>query len=139
MIWPVIEARSDEDLVRRLPPEATIVAIDEGGREMDSHAWSRWLDERRLEARDLWLVVGGPEGLPGEALDRAAESLPSQGEVGALRDLSVGSILPQGPQPGRPVEVLGPINVERGHAGSTTFQLEGPEPVEAAHVERRQA
>lgn len=69
------EARDDEGLVKRLPSEATIVAIDRRGREMDSMDWSMWLQERRLEARDFCLLVGGPAGLPGEAIEAADESI----------------------------------------------------------------
>jgi 23S rRNA (pseudouridine1915-N3)-methyltransferase len=71
----VSEARDDRDLIRRLPERARIVAIDRGGRALDSLAWSVWLDQRRLDARDVCLLIGGPEGLPEAALEAAAESL----------------------------------------------------------------
>ena len=71
----VTEAKDDRDLIRRLPERARIVAIDRGGRSLDSIAWSRWLDQRRLDARDVCLVIGGPEGLPDAALERADESI----------------------------------------------------------------
>ena len=47
---------------------------------MDSLQWSRWLEERRFEARDLCLLLGGPIGIPREALAAADEviSLGSQ-------------------------------------------------------------
>jgi 23S rRNA (pseudouridine1915-N3)-methyltransferase len=71
----VIEARDDDDLLRKLPSDARVVALDRTGTDFDSMEWSRWLDERRLEARDLWLLVGGPEGLPEAALDAAQERI----------------------------------------------------------------
>jgi 23S rRNA (pseudouridine1915-N3)-methyltransferase len=71
----VVEARDDADLVRKLPHEGRLVALDREGMTLDSIGWSRWLDERRLEARDLWLMIGGPTGLPAEALDAAQESI----------------------------------------------------------------
>jgi 23S rRNA (pseudouridine1915-N3)-methyltransferase len=71
----VVEARDDADLLRRLPQRGHLVAFDRGGREMDSVAWSRWLDGRRLEARDLWLLIGGPKGLPAAALEAADERI----------------------------------------------------------------
>lgn len=71
----VLEARDDADLVGKLPSGARIVALDREGAQLDSIAWSRWLDERRLEARDLWLLVGGPVGLPEEALEAADERI----------------------------------------------------------------
>jgi 23S rRNA (pseudouridine1915-N3)-methyltransferase len=71
----LIEARDDDDLVRRLPGEGRLVAIDRTGTAFDSMEWSRWLDERRLEARDLCLIVGGPAGLPDAALEAAQERI----------------------------------------------------------------
>jgi 23S rRNA (pseudouridine1915-N3)-methyltransferase len=71
----VIEARDSQDLMRRLPERARIVAVDRDGREMDSHGWSGWLEQRRLDARDLCLLIGGPDGLPAAALEAAEERL----------------------------------------------------------------
>jgi 23S rRNA (pseudouridine1915-N3)-methyltransferase len=71
----VAEMRDDEALVKRLPEDATIVALDRDGWALDSIAWSRWLEQRRLEARDLCLVIGGPEGLPAQAVEAARERI----------------------------------------------------------------
>ena len=71
----VVEARDDADLLHRLPDEGRLVALDRTGTAFDSMEWSAWLDERRLEARDLWLMVGGPAGLPGQALEAAEERI----------------------------------------------------------------
>jgi len=71
----VIEARDDGDLERRLPRGSLVVALDRGGRSMDSLEWSRWLQRRRLEARDLCLVVGGPAGIPEPLLARADQRI----------------------------------------------------------------
>ena len=71
----VVEARDDADLLQKLPGEGRLVAIDREGSELDSLGWSRWLDERRLEARDLWLLIGGPAGLPPQALEAAQERI----------------------------------------------------------------
>jgi 23S rRNA (pseudouridine1915-N3)-methyltransferase len=71
----VVEARDDDDLLRKLPADGRLAALDRGGTELDSLGWSRWLDERRLEARDVCLVVGGPAGLPAAALDAADERI----------------------------------------------------------------
>ena len=71
----VVEARDDADLLRKLPGDGRLVAIDREGKQLDSLAWSRWLEERRLEARDLCLMIGGPAGLPKEALDAAQERI----------------------------------------------------------------
>ena len=71
----VIEARDDGDLLRKLPGDGRLVALDRQGKALDSLGWSRWLDECRLEARDLWLMIGGPSGLPAAALEAAQERL----------------------------------------------------------------
>jgi 23S rRNA (pseudouridine1915-N3)-methyltransferase len=71
----VVEVADDAALVKRLPPAATLVALDRRGPELDSMDWSMWLQERRLEARDLCLILGGPAGLPGAALEAANETI----------------------------------------------------------------
>jgi 23S rRNA (pseudouridine1915-N3)-methyltransferase len=71
----VIEARDDAEMLRRLPERARVVAIDRGGRGLDSIGWSKWLDERRLEGRDVCLLIGGPYGLPAAALEAAEERI----------------------------------------------------------------
>ena len=71
----VVEVRSPAELARRLPAGAHVVALDSGGREMDSIGWSRWLERRRLEARDVCLILGGPEGLPADILAKAEERI----------------------------------------------------------------
>ncbi len=71
----VVEARDDADLLRKLPADARLIAFDRQGSELDSLGWSRWLDQRRLEARDLCLMIGGPSGLPVAALEAAAERI----------------------------------------------------------------
>ena len=71
----VVEARDDRDLLRKLPRDGHLAALDRQGKTMDSLGWSRWLDQRRLEARDACLMVGGPAGLPPEALEAARERI----------------------------------------------------------------
>jgi len=67
----VVEARDDEALIERIPGGATIVALDREGKPRDSEQWAKWLEQRRLEARDTCLLIGGPKGLPPAALDAA--------------------------------------------------------------------
>jgi 23S rRNA (pseudouridine1915-N3)-methyltransferase len=73
----VVEARDDDDLMSKLPDHSTgrMVALDRGGEALDSVGWSRWLDDRRLEARDVALLIGGPDGLPEGALDAAQQRI----------------------------------------------------------------
>lgn len=71
----VVEVKDDEAMLRRLDDDSHVVALDRGGRAMDSIAWSAWLDERRLAARDVTVLIGGPSGLPAAALSRSDESI----------------------------------------------------------------
>lgn len=57
------------------PDPGTIVALDAGGRDMNSERWASWLDERRHDGRRLTLLIGGPEGLPGEISGQADHRL----------------------------------------------------------------
>jgi 23S rRNA (pseudouridine1915-N3)-methyltransferase len=57
-----IEVREDQDIERRIPDRSYVVLLDREGRELDSVAFAKWLDERRLAARDVCFVIGGPYG-----------------------------------------------------------------------------
>jgi len=59
----VVEARDDADLLRKLPGDGRVVALDREGAALDSLGWSRWLE------------IGGPTGLPAAALDAAQERI----------------------------------------------------------------
>lgn len=71
----VIEVKDDEAMLRRLAPDSHIVALDLNAEAMDSIAWSRWLDDRRLAARDVFFLIGGPEGLSEETRRQCTQSL----------------------------------------------------------------
>jgi 23S rRNA (pseudouridine1915-N3)-methyltransferase len=71
----VIEVRDDEAMLRRIDRDGHVVALDLGGRAMDSIAWSAWLDGRRLAARHVTVLIGGPSGLLAEALSLSDESV----------------------------------------------------------------
>lgn len=71
----VVELKADEAMLRRVGPDSHVVALDLEGGAMDSISWARWLDERRLAARDVAFLVGGPEGLGEAARERSDESL----------------------------------------------------------------
>ena len=64
-----IEVREDQDVQRRIPDRAYVVLLDRSGRELDSLALAKWLDERRLAARDVCFVIGGPYGTALEGCD----------------------------------------------------------------------
>jgi 23S rRNA (pseudouridine1915-N3)-methyltransferase len=72
----VSEVKDDETLARNViaaratggsrPDPGTVVALEAGGRDMTSERWADWLEKRRHEGRRLTLLIGGPEGIPGE-------------------------------------------------------------------------
>ena len=59
----LIEVREDEHVARRIPDRAFVSLLDRGGEELDSVAFSRFLEDRRQSGMDLCFVVGGPYGL----------------------------------------------------------------------------
>jgi 23S rRNA (pseudouridine1915-N3)-methyltransferase len=65
----LIEVREDEKVPPRIPDRAFTVLLASDGRTMDSVDFSRWLEERRMEGRDLCFVIGGPRGLTLEECD----------------------------------------------------------------------
>jgi len=77
-----IEVREDQDVQRRIPDRSYVVLLDRAGRQLDSVAFANWLDERRLAARDVCFVVGGPYGTALESVDErlsfGAITLPHQ-------------------------------------------------------------
>ena len=70
-------ARITRDEGRRmldaLPPRCHVVALDEHGRLHDTRGLSQRLDHWMQSGRDVALLVGGPEGLSKECLERADE------------------------------------------------------------------
>ena len=65
----VVEVREDEHVAKRIPDRAFVILLASDGRSMDSLEFSRWLEERRHEGRDLCFVIGGPRGLDLESCD----------------------------------------------------------------------
>jgi 23S rRNA (pseudouridine1915-N3)-methyltransferase len=63
------EVREDQSIDGRIPDRAYVVLLASDGREFDSVEFSRFLEERRMEARDLCFVIGGPRGLALEDCD----------------------------------------------------------------------
>ena len=59
----VVEVREDEHVAKRIPDRAFAILLASDGRSMDSLEFSRWLEERRQEGRDLCFVIGGPRGI----------------------------------------------------------------------------
>jgi 23S rRNA (pseudouridine1915-N3)-methyltransferase len=58
----LIEVKENDRVDRRIPERAFTVMLDEGGRTFSSEGFAEWLEERRMDGRDLCFVVGGPYG-----------------------------------------------------------------------------
>lgn len=65
----LIEVKETERVQKRIPERAFLSLLDDEGREYDSFAFSRFLEERRQSGRDLCFVVGGAYGLELERTD----------------------------------------------------------------------
>ncbi|HZE06965.1 MAG TPA: 23S rRNA (pseudouridine(1915)-N(3))-methyltransferase RlmH [Solirubrobacteraceae bacterium] len=59
----LIEVREDDRVSRRVPERVFVSLLDRDGQELDSVAFSGWLEERRRSGQDLCFVIGGPFGL----------------------------------------------------------------------------
>ncbi len=57
-----VEVRDDEKVAKRIPERAFVSLLDAEGEQMDSLAFSRWIENRRMDGRDLWFVIGGAFG-----------------------------------------------------------------------------
>jgi len=65
-----------EDIARRLPGDAFVVALDEAGRQYASEDFARWLEtEQNSGTKEIAFVVGGPDGLSRETTVRARMAL----------------------------------------------------------------
>ena len=69
----IVEVREDAHVARRIPERAFVSLLDAAGEEHDSVAFSRWLEARRQDGRDLCFVVAGPFG--GLDVERAEHRL----------------------------------------------------------------
>jgi 23S rRNA (pseudouridine1915-N3)-methyltransferase len=59
----LIEVREDDQVGRRIPERVFLSLLDRAGEQVDSVAFSRFLEARRQSGQDLCFVVGGPFGL----------------------------------------------------------------------------
>ena len=78
----LVEVREDEAVARRVPERAFVSLLHRDGERFDSVAFSRFLEARRQNGRDLCFVIGGPFGLELDAVDHrvslGALTLPHQ-------------------------------------------------------------
>ena len=81
-----IEVRDDagaaERIASRLPRDAFVSLLAEGGQAFDSLAFAGFIEERRASGRDLAFVIGGAHGLQlpavGHRLSLGTMTLPHQ-------------------------------------------------------------
>ena len=64
-----------ERMLAALPPRFWVVALDSGGRALDTPGLARWWAGRLRDGRDVALLIGGPDGLAAGCLARADERL----------------------------------------------------------------
>lgn len=62
-------------MLAQVPPGTYVVALDVGGRALDTAALAQWWAGRLRDGRDLAFLIGGPEGLAPTCLERADERL----------------------------------------------------------------
>jgi 23S rRNA (pseudouridine1915-N3)-methyltransferase len=58
----LIEVREDSGVVARIPERAFVSLLDASGQQLDSVAFSDFLEQRRASGRDLCFVIGGAFG-----------------------------------------------------------------------------
>ena len=71
----VIELRDEVDVEGRIAARSHVVALDRGGRAMGSKGWASWLAERRIDAREVYFLIGGPQGFSARILALADERI----------------------------------------------------------------
>jgi 23S rRNA (pseudouridine1915-N3)-methyltransferase len=65
----LVEVREDDHVARRIPERVFVSLLDRRGQELDSLAFSRFLEARRQSGQDLCFVIGGPFGLDLDEVD----------------------------------------------------------------------
>ena len=65
----LIEVREDDHVARRIPERVFVSLLDREGQQLDSLAFSGFLEDRRQSGVDLCFVIGGPFGLELDDVD----------------------------------------------------------------------
>ena len=65
--------KESEALLSRVRAQDYVVALEVGGKVLNTEALAQRLDAIRMEGRHLALLVGGPDGLGAPCLERAKE------------------------------------------------------------------
>jgi len=67
-------AREGADMLAALGPKDHVVALEVSAPQRSTQAVSLWLTERLRAAKPLVLLIGGPDGLAPQCIERADES-----------------------------------------------------------------
>jgi 23S rRNA (pseudouridine1915-N3)-methyltransferase len=65
----MIEVRQEERVSGRIPDRAFVSLLSREGEQFDSLSFARFIEARRMAARDACFVIGGPLGLEMEDVD----------------------------------------------------------------------
>jgi 23S rRNA (pseudouridine1915-N3)-methyltransferase len=73
---PALKAREAEALAAKIPPGATIVALDERGKTLTSPALAAWIGKQQSDAvSQIVFLIGGADGLDDTLRGRAQLTL----------------------------------------------------------------
>lgn len=67
----LIEIKKREAMLRAIPPNSLIIALDEHGQQWNSYELSCQLQKWRENYQQVSLLIGGPDGLTPECLTKA--------------------------------------------------------------------
>ncbi len=67
----LVEIPTRRSMLEIIGPRDYVVALELTGRAMTTAELARWLETRLAGGRDLAFVIGGPDGLAPEVLERA--------------------------------------------------------------------
>ena len=68
---PQAIAREGRRLLASVLPADHVIALDERGRELTTRELASWLADRMQQGEDLAFLIGGPDGLAPEVLERS--------------------------------------------------------------------
>ncbi len=69
-----VKAKEEEgaQLLKKLTPRDSLVALDERGKSLSSVDFAKWLGRQQDSGRDVAFVIGGDEGLSDDVRNKAA-------------------------------------------------------------------
>ncbi|MCF0192574.1 MAG: 23S rRNA (pseudouridine(1915)-N(3))-methyltransferase RlmH [Prevotella sp.] len=67
--------KEGESILKLIQPSATIVLLDEHGKEFRSIEYASWIEKKQQTAKRLLFVIGGPYGFSKDVYTRADEKI----------------------------------------------------------------